>query len=88
MDREYLVLIGFNVFTEKSGDWIDRVEVVKTDRKYLLVVIKEPLWFIRHRSHRLTEIFKCLTKEMEQYDKILDGFLKEMRIRDDGKENG
>jgi len=39
MDREYLVLIGFNVFTENSTDWIDRVEVVKTDRKYLLVVV-------------------------------------------------
>jgi len=45
MDREYIALIGFNVFTEKSGDWIDRVEVVKTNRKYLLVVIKEPLGF-------------------------------------------
>jgi len=33
------------MITEKSGDWIDRVEVVKTDRKYLLVVIKEPLGF-------------------------------------------
>jgi len=45
MDREYIVLIGYNEFTEKSGDWIDRVEVVKTDRKYMLVVIKEPLGF-------------------------------------------
>ena len=45
MDREYIALIGYNVFTEKSGDWIDRVEVVKTDRKYPLVVIKEPLGF-------------------------------------------
>jgi len=45
MSKGYLVLIGFNVFTEKSGDWIDRVEVVKTNRKYLLVVIKEPLGF-------------------------------------------
>jgi len=43
--RDYLVLIGYNVFTENSGDWIDRAEVVKTDRKYLLVVIKEPLGF-------------------------------------------
>ena len=45
MDREYIALIGFNVLTEKSGDWIDRVEVVKTDREYLLVVVKEPLGF-------------------------------------------
>jgi len=45
MDKEYLVLIGFNIFSEKSWGWIDRVEVVKTDRKYLLVVVKEPLGF-------------------------------------------
>jgi len=42
----------------------------------LLKEIKHDLWFIRYRSHRLTEIFKCLTREMEQYNKILDGFLK------------
>jgi len=41
MDREYVVLIGYKMFTEDSTDWIDRVEVVKTDRKYLLVVKKE-----------------------------------------------
>jgi len=33
------------MINEKSWDWINRVEVVKTDRKYLLVVIKEPLCF-------------------------------------------
>jgi len=44
-DREYIALIGYNVFTENSTDWIDRVEVIKTDRKYLLVVIKEHLGF-------------------------------------------
>jgi len=43
MSRDYLVLIGYNVFTENSTDWIDRVEVVKTDRKYLLIVKKEIL---------------------------------------------
>jgi len=53
MDREYIALIGFNVFTEKSTDWIDRVEVVKTDRKYLLVVIKEPLGFRIPRNGEL-----------------------------------
>jgi len=45
MDREYIVLISYNVLTEKSWDWIDRVEVIKTDRNYLLVVVKEPLGF-------------------------------------------
>jgi len=29
------------VFTENSTDWIDRIEVIKTDREYLLVVKKE-----------------------------------------------
>jgi len=53
MDREYLVLIGYNVFTENSTDWIDRVEVVETDRKYLLVVIKEPLGFRIPRNGEL-----------------------------------
>jgi len=56
--------------------------------KRLLKEIKHELWFIRHRSRILTEIFKCLTKEMEEYDKIFGEFLKEMRTRDDGKENG
>jgi len=36
-------LIGYNIFTENSTDWIDRVEVVETDRKYLLIVKKEIL---------------------------------------------
>jgi len=54
----------------------------------LLKEIKHDLWFIKHRSCSLTEIFKCLTKEMEEYDEILDEFLKEMRTRDDDKENG
>ena len=53
MDREYIALIGYNVFTEKSGDWIDRVEVVKTDRKYLLIVVKEPLGFRIPRNGEL-----------------------------------
>jgi len=44
-NRDYLVLIGYNVLTENSTDWIDREEAVKTDRKYLLVVVKEPLGF-------------------------------------------
>jgi len=43
MNREYIALIGFNVFTEKSGDWIDRVEIIETDREYPLVVRKEIL---------------------------------------------
>jgi len=53
MSKGYLVLIGYNVFTEKSGDRIDRVEVVKTDRKYLLVIIKEPLGFRISKSGEL-----------------------------------
>jgi len=56
--------------------------------KRLLKKIKHDLWFIRYHSRSLTEIFKCLTKEMGQYNKILGEFLKEMRTRDDGKENG
>jgi len=44
-DKEYLVLIDYDEFTKKSWDWIDRVEVVKTDRKYLLVVKKELVGF-------------------------------------------
>jgi len=31
------------MITENSEDWIDRVEVVETDRKYLLIVKKEIL---------------------------------------------
>ena len=54
----------------------------------LLKRINHDLWFVRHHSHSLIEIFKCLIKEMEQYNKILDGFLKEMRTRDDDEENG
>jgi len=41
MDREYIVLIGYKMINENSWDWIDRVEVIETDRKYLLVVKKE-----------------------------------------------
>jgi len=36
----------------------------------------------------LPRYLKCLIKEMEQYNKILDGFLKEMGTRDDDEENG
>jgi len=56
--------------------------------KRLLKKIKHDLWFIGYHSRSLTKIFKCLTKEMEEYDKILGEFLKEMRTRDDDKENG
>jgi len=42
---DYLVLIGYNMFSENSWGWIDRVEVVKTDRKYLLITKKEILMF-------------------------------------------
>jgi len=53
MDREYIALIGYNELTENSTDWIDRVEVVKTNRKYLLVVVKEPLGFRIPRNGKL-----------------------------------
>jgi len=53
MDRDYLVLISYNMFTENSEDYIDKVEVVKTDRKYLLVAVKEPLAFRIPRNGEL-----------------------------------
>ena len=62
--------------------------VMNTVDERLLKEIKHDIWFIKHRSCSLTEIFKCLTKEMEEYDKIFGEFLMEMRTRDDGKENG
>jgi len=40
-DREYIVLISYGKITENSEDWFDRAEVVKTDRKYLLIIKKE-----------------------------------------------
>jgi len=43
MDREYLVLISYKMINEKSWDWIDRVKIIKTDRKHLLIVKKEIL---------------------------------------------
>jgi len=62
MNREYAVLIGYKLITEKSWDWIDRVEVIETDRKYLLVVEKEIL--ACNRSNKNGDVnewlnFKC-----------------------------
>jgi|GEM_PF-1692624 len=62
MDREYVVLIGYKKITENSTDWIDRAEVVKTDRKYLFIVKKEIL--ACNRSNKNGDVnewlnFKC-----------------------------
>jgi len=38
MSREYLVLISYGGIDMSSEDLVDRVEVVKTDRKHLLIV--------------------------------------------------
>jgi len=62
--------------------------VMNTVDERLLKRINHDLWLVRYHSHSLIEIFKCLTKEMEEYNKIFGEFLKEMGIRDDGKENG
>jgi len=62
--------------------------VMNTVDVRLLKRINHDLWLVRYHSHSLIEIFKCLTKEMEEYDEILDEFLKEMGTRDDGEEDG
>jgi len=41
VNREYIVLISYGGIDRNSEDLVDRVEVVNTDRKYLLIVKKE-----------------------------------------------
>jgi len=40
-NKEYLILISYGGIDRNSEDLVDRVEVVGTDRKYLLIVKKE-----------------------------------------------